>query len=362
MLKPIDKRFQVSPFLVFYILASVQIGIGVLGFQPFLLEANHDGWIAVIIAGFIVHGIIWILYRLIRNSRGDLIDIHHQAFGKWLGNFFSIGVMFYFIITSITVLRGYIEVVQVWIFPDLTTWSLALPFIMLTYYVVMGGFRTVVGISFFSMILPAYLVLSFLFPLKFARWENLGPFFEVGIQPLFSASLKMTLSYLGFSIVLVFHPYVKDGMKTQKWAHLGTMTTTILYLFVEIVTIVYYSAGQLKIVTWPTLGLWKIAELPFVERFEFIGISTWLLVILPNITILVWAASRIGKRVFGFKQKYFLIIILIIVFISCIFIEKRENINQLSNNVSTIGKYYNLIYLPLLFIIHTIMVKVRKRK
>ena len=362
MLKPIDKRFQVSPFLVFYIITSVQVGVGVLGFQPFLIDAGHDGWISVIIAGLMIHGVIWILYKLIRNGRGDLIDIHQQAYGKWLGNLLSIGVMFYFIITTITILRSYIEVVQVWIFPDLPTWSLVLPFIMLTFYVVMGGFRTVVGISFFSVILPAYLVLTFLFPLKFARWENLGPFFDVGIQPLFSASLKMTLSYVGFSILLVFHPYVKDGMNTQKWAQLGTLATTLLYLFIEIVSIAYYSPDQFKIVTWPTLGLWKIAELPFVERFEFIGISTWLLVILPNITILLWAASRIGKRVFGYKQKYFLVISLIIVFIGCIFFEKRENINQLKNNVSTIGKYYNFVYIPLLFIIHSISVKVRKSK
>ncbi|MEC1721301.1 GerAB/ArcD/ProY family transporter [Schinkia azotoformans] len=362
MLKPIDKRFQVSPFLVFYIITSVQVGVGVLGFQPFILEAGHDGWVAILLAALMVHGIIWIMYKLIRNGKGDLIDIHQQAFGKWLGNILSIGVMLYFIITAITVLRSYIEVVQVWIFPDLATWSFALPFIMLTYYVVMGGFRTVVGISFFSIILPAYLALTFLFPLKFARWENLGPFFDVGLQSLFSASLKMTLSYLGFSVLLVFHPYVKGGMNTQKWAQLGTLTTTLFYVLIEIVTIIYYSPGQIKIVTWPTLGLWKTAELPFVERFEFIGISTWLLVVLPNITIFLWAASRIGKRVVGFKQKYFLVIILIIVFIGCNYFEKRESISQLSDNVGTIGKYYNFVYIPLLFIIHSISVKVRKSK
>lgn len=362
MLKPIDKRFQVSPFLVLFIVISVQVGVGVLGFQPFILEAGHDGWITVILAGLMIHAVIWIMYKLIRNGKGDLIDIHHQAFGKWLGNLFSIGVIFYFIITAITVLRSYIEVVQVWVFPDMPTWSLALPFMMLTYYVVMGGFRTVVGISFFSVILPAYLALSFLFPLKFAKWESLGPVFDVGFTPLLSASFQMTLSFVGFSVLLVCHPYVKNGMNTQKWAQLGTLITTLFYLLIEIMAIIYYTADQLKVVTWPTLGLWKIAQLPFVERFEFIGISTWLLVILPNITILLWAASRISKRVFGYKQKYFLVILLLIVFVGCLFIEKRENISQLNSTISIIGKYYNFVYLPFLFIIHYIAVKVRKSK
>lgn len=360
MLKPIDKRFQVSPFMVLYLVSSVQIGIGVLSFPASLMDADHDGWVAVLVAGLMVHIIIWILYKLIQNGKGDLVTLHHQAFGKWLGNIVSLGNMFYFIIIAITVLRSYIEVVQVWIFPDLAPWSLALAFILLTYYVITGGFRTVAGISFFSLILPAYLALTFFFPLKFARWENLLPVLNVDIKPLLTASMHMSLSYLGFSILLVFYPFVKDGEKTQKWAHFGTLITTTFYVFIEIVTIVYYSRNQLKIVTWPTLGLWKIAELPFVERFEFIGIATWLLVILPNITILVWAASRIGKRVFGYKQKYFLVAILIIVFIGCSVYETREKISELNNQVGTIGKFYNFAYIPLLFIIHAIVIKVRK--
>ncbi|HHY74874.1 MAG TPA: GerAB/ArcD/ProY family transporter [Bacillus bacterium] len=362
MLKPIDKRLQVSPFMVLYLITSVQVGVGVLGFQPLLLVANHDGWIAVLLAGLMVHFIIWILYKLIQNGKGDLIDIHQQAFGKWVGNSFSLSVMLYYIFTCITVLRSYIEVVQVWIFPDLPTWSFALVFMMLIYYVVTGGFRTVAGICFFSVIMPAYLALTFFFPLKFAKWENLMPLFDINIKPLFTASLHMTLSYLGFSVLLVFHPFIKDGEKTQKWAQLGTLVTTALYVFIEIITIVYYSRDQLKVVTWPTLGLWKIAELPFVERFEFIGIATWLLVILPNITMFLWAASRIGKRVFGYKQKYFLVAILIIVFVGCIYFESRETIDKLNSHVSNLGKYYNFVYIPFLFIIHSIIIKVRKSK
>lgn len=362
MLQPINKGFQVSSFLVLFLISSVQIGVGLLGFQPFLLEAKSDAWMSILLAGFYIHIIIWILYKLLKNSKGDYIDIHQQAFGKWIGNIFSIGVMLYFLFSSLTVMRSYIEVIQVGVFPEITTWSMTIVFLLLVYYIVMGGFRTVTGISFFSIILPAYLLLTFLFPLKFARLENLLPIFETGIKPIFSSSFNMTLSYLGFTTLLVFNPFIENGVKSQKWAHVGTIITTFVYVFIEIISILFYTEEQLRLKSWPTKDLWKIVEMPFVERFEYIGIASWFMVIIPNIALFLWSASRIGKRVFGFKQKYILVICLVAVFIASLFFESREEIDQLNTSLGIFGKYYLFGYIPLLFMIHTIIMKVRNGK
>lgn len=361
MLQPIDKRFQVSEFLVLYLITAVQIGVGVLGFQPFLLEAKSDGWIAILVAGGMVHIVIWMMYKLLQNSKGDLIDIHKQAFGKWIGNIISTIIMIYLIFLTLTVMRTYIEVVQVWIFPQLSTWSLTLVFLVLTHYIVMGGFRTVTGICFFSVIIPSYLLLTFLFPLEFAKWINLLPIFETGILPIFKASLQMTLSYLGFETLLVFYPYIKNGAKSQKWAHIGTLITTFIYVFVEILSIIFYNQNQIKEMNWPTVGLWKIFEMPFVERFEYIGISSWFIIIIPNIALMIWTASRIGKRVYGYKQKHFLLACLFLIFVGSFFFESREEIDKLNNSVANFGKYLIFVYIPILFAIHTIVVKVRKK-
>ncbi|WP_432759418.1 hypothetical protein [Bacillus methanolicus] len=36
--------------------------------------------------------------------------------------------------------------------------------------------------------------------------------------------------------------------------------------------------------------------MPFVERLEYIGISSCLLIILPNICVAIWISSRLIKR------------------------------------------------------------------
>lgn len=70
-----------------------------------------------------------------------------------------------------------------------------------------------------------------------------------------------------------------------------------------IVTFVYFSEGQLKHTLWPTLTLLKIAQVPIIERFEYIVVSLWLLVVLPTITLHLWSACR-GVRKCAVQAAY----------------------------------------------------------
>ncbi|MBR8645720.1 GerAB/ArcD/ProY family transporter [[Brevibacterium] frigoritolerans] len=120
---------------------------------------------------------------------------------------------------------------------------------------------------------------------------------------IMKACKKMTLNYLGFELILIYYPFIKNREKSQKWAHLGALFTMVVYVVSILVSLAYYHQEQLKDVIWATLTLWKIVDLPFIERFEYIGISVWLFMVLPNVCLGVWAASRTAKRVFGFRQK-----------------------------------------------------------
>ena len=73
----VDKRHQVSPYLVFYIIYSSQVGVGILGFQRKIAEkAGYDAWIGVLAAGCLVQVFIWVMYKLLEKVNGDIIDVH----------------------------------------------------------------------------------------------------------------------------------------------------------------------------------------------------------------------------------------------------------------------------------------------
>lgn len=348
----IAERYQVSPFLVFFLIHSLQFGVGVLGFQRIItMDSGHDAWIAILASGVIVHISIFLIYQIMKDQEGNILDIHKKLFGKWIGSLLNAIVILYFIILAINVLRTFIEVIQVWMFPDLNVWLYSFVFLVLVYYILNGGFRVVTGISFFGVILPSYLIFTFFFTLKFSNFNNLLPVFDHSIADLLKSTKKMSLSILGFEALLMYYPFLKNPLKSRKWAHFGALLTTVLYVIIMLVSIVYFSEEQLQKNIWATLTIWKIVEMPFVERFEYIGIANWNLVILPNVCLSLWCASRGMKQLVKIKQKYTILIVLAVTYGAVNFIKNREQINLLNDLIGKVAFFIFIAYIPALYLL-----------
>ncbi|ESU31338.1 hypothetical protein G3A_17150 [Bacillus sp. 17376] len=361
MQQPIPERLQVSPFLVLYLIMSMQIGIGVLGYQRIIAKAaGYDAWISVFVAGLSIHIIVWMIYKICGTAEGDVVAVHTFVFGKKIGNVLSTGFIVYLLIFALAVLRTYLEVVQVWMFPEISPFWYSFVFLLLSVYIIFGGFRTVTGIAFFGIVLPSYLLLTFGFALRYGDFRNLLPILDHSLKDMATSAFNMSLTYIGFEIPLFFYPFIKDAPKSQKWAHLGVFLTTIIYTVLAITTFTYFSEAQLAKSIWATLEMWKIVSIPFVERFEYIGIANWNLIILPNICIALWGASMILKRSFKLRQKKGVIILALICLIAIPFFDTRAKINLLNDWVAKIGFSVTFVYIPFLFIATMVAKKVKK--
>ncbi|MFD0825775.1 GerAB/ArcD/ProY family transporter [Neobacillus sp. M.A.Huq-85] len=358
----LPEKAKISPFLVFFLIHTMQFGVGVLGFQRIIaLTAGYDAWISVVIAGLSVNIIIWMMYRISETVNGDIMSAHTFIFGKIMGNLLSLPFVLVYLLAAIITLRPFIEVIQAWMFEDLSTFWFSLAFCGLGIYILYGGFRTVAGVAFFGVVLPAYLLFTFLFTIPYADIRNLLPIFDHSIKDLAFASYQMSFTYSGFLILLFFYPFIKEPEKSKKWAHLGAFTTTIIYTLISIATFSFFSEGQLQKYIWPTLTMWKIVEMPFVERFEYIGIANWIIIILPNFCIALWCAARILKRITNLKQKNGVILLSFIVLIANVFLKTRQQINTLTDYSGKIFFYINYGYVPLLFFLILIMKRVKKK-
>ncbi|MGP4080137.1 GerAB/ArcD/ProY family transporter [Pseudalkalibacillus sp. R45] len=359
--RSISENAMVSPTLVFFLIHAMQIGVGILGFQRYIAkDAGYDAWISILIGGLMMHILLWMIYKILEDSDGDIVSVHNDIYGKYLGGLLSIIFSFYFLLLSLTVVRTFIEVVQVWVFPRLNVWVFSFVFLLLAYYFAAGGFRVVTGMCLFSVLLGLPVLSLYFFPLQFAHMENLFPIINHSIPELLASTKTATLSFLGIELLLIYYPFIKKPHASKKWAHHGVFFTTLIYLGTAIVSFVYYSLEGIQDIIWPTISLWKIVELPFVERFEYIGLAMWVYVILPNICLALWAASRVPRRVLNFKQHWILIIYFIILFIACGLLKDRETIDQLNDWTGKIG-FYILLYIPILFLFQKAANKVRKR-
>lgn len=349
-----SKTMTVSPYFMFFLIHSLQIGVGVLGFQRIIIKpAGYDAWISIIVIGLVTHVVLFFMLKMLEKEN-DLIHIHTTCFGKWLGTFFTLCFTAYFLLASLTVLRTYIEVIQVWVFPTIKLWHITLIFIFVMYYILAGGFRSVTGICFFGVVLPLFVVLFLGFPLQYANFRNVLPIFTHSTTDILQSAKEVSLEYLGFEAVLLFYPFIRKEKSINKWAHLGVLFTTFLYVIVALISFFYFSEGLLKHTIWPTLAMLKIIKIPFVQRFEYVIIFFWLLIILPNLCVTVWAACQTIKRSFHIPFKIILPLFLTVLYISCLSFTNREMVNTLNSYMSNIGFYIVYAYIPFLFLWHTL--------
>lgn len=123
----------------------------------------------------------------------------------------------------------------------------------------------------------------------------------------------------------------------------------------------YFPEKGLEKIIWASLQMWKIIEMPFVERFEYIGIAAWFIIILPNVCYYLWISSRLFKQSFSVRQKVTVPIFACLCLIAMSLFTNRNQINMLIDTTAKAGLYLTYIYLPILFILVLIARKVKKR-
>lgn len=360
-LKPKEHN-KVSPYFAMFLVHKMQIGVGILGFERVIAKyAEHDSWVSILIAGLSVNIIVWMCFRMLHRNGNDIISIHKYLFGRWLGGGLSFVLLIYYTCIVITILRTYTEVIQVWMFPGINVLMLMVIFAILVYSLVIGGFRVVAGIAFMGVIIILPLIFLKYFPLKHANFSNLMPVFDHSVKDYLLSAKAMTLNYLGFEFLLMYYPFLNEPRKAEKWTHFGTMFSTVIYLISALVSFTYFSQDQLKHSIWATLTLWKIVDLPFVERFEYVGIALWLFAVIPNVCLGVWAVSRGMKRIFAVNQRKTLVYILAITVLACTWFQTRQAVDQLNSIVSRFGFWVIYAYIPFLFILFMVVHKARNK-
>ncbi|WP_071393623.1 GerAB/ArcD/ProY family transporter [Bacillus tuaregi] len=359
----IPENKKIAPFLVFFTVHAMQTGIGILGFTRIIAKnAGHDGWISIIVTGLVIQLIIWMIYKMAKVADGDILAIHSFILGKKLSKAICSLLIIYFCLLTVTVLRGFIEIVHVWMFPELSIFWFSVVFFILLNYIVNGGIRTVTGIAFFSVVLPFYIVLLFFITIPYSDFTNLLPILDHPVSDILRGSRDMSLTVLGFETILIFYPFIKSPEKSRKWASLGNLYTILLCLYIAILTFSYFSENQLQKNAWPLLTMWKIIKMPFVERFEYIGIANWCLIILPNACLAIWCASWLAKQIFSLRQKISVPALSVLCIIGTSLLLTREMVNILTDITAKIGLYFNFVYIPLLFLATIIAEKVKKRE
>ncbi|BCB04271.1 GerAB/ArcD/ProY family transporter [Bacillus sp. KH172YL63] len=346
-------RLMFNAFLIMFIIHTAQTGVGIAGLpRVIFLETNRDAWISVFLSGFLVAFVLFIMVKMLETyPSADLYGIHMDVYGKWLSKAFNLLYILYYLSITYVILMNYIEMVQAWIFPKMPNWLLMGLLLFLLVYAVLGGIRVVVGIAFLGLILAFWLLFMIYTPIKYMDFNHLQPVLTSSPKELMMGVYKTSFTIIGFEMLLFTYPYIKEKKQALKYALFGTAYTTFLYTVVTVVCIGFFSEDALTKTIWPVLSMFKILRIPNLERFEFIAVSYWMLVILPNICLFFWASTRGMKRVFKLSQKKAIFLFAGILWICSILVKDRMTMNMITDKIGTTSFILSFIYPCFLFLL-----------
>ncbi|CAH1204934.1 GerAB/ArcD/ProY family transporter [Paenibacillus sp. JJ-223] len=354
-----ENRYAMSPLHLYFVLYVSFVGAGLMNFQHNMLRgAANDGWISILAAAAIIGLIIKMMFVLLgRQSpdRSSLVHINRRYWGSYLGAFINWMFILYFIMGALVTFQTYVHIIQLWVLPMQNAWMLGLVILILIYYCVSGGIRSVAGICLWGTLF----ILIFVFPQTFMvasylHPRNLLPVLDHDAGALWVSTRQMLHEFIGCGILLVIYPYVKSPERSVKWAYSALFTATAVYLVFFVLAYMFFSPGQMKEHLWPTLSLISIIELPLIQRMEYLALSLWLLKMLSIIALSLWASCRCMKLQSAIRPSLGLKA-MILLFVTMLFVVKDTvMLEKLTAWYDLTGEMLILMYVPLLFLVSLI--------
>ncbi|WP_255584935.1 GerAB/ArcD/ProY family transporter [Virgibacillus saliphilus] len=318
------------------------------------LKVHQDAWLSIIIALLFILLIIFSMFLILKQyENADILGIQIDIFGKWFGKILGTIYIIYFIATLISVFITYIEVVKIYIFPEISNLVLGLLLISLIVYSVLGGIRVIVGVSFIFFFLSLWVFFLLIEPASLIEISNFQPMFQASFSELIQGSYSTTYTFMGFEILFFIYPFIQNKEKAKKPVYMGILVSASIILLTTLIAIGFFGSPQLKTREWALLNLFKMQSIPFLERFDYIVVTEWMMVVLPNMLLLTWGVTYGLKRLYRIPQKITLYVTAALLVITCIFLDQHFLIQAFTDRTSEAAFWlvyvYPLLLLPIVF-------------
>lgn len=342
----ISKGNTFQAFYMFFIIPTVQLGVGIMGAPRYIfIHAKQDSWLSILIAGIVMIVVISVMLLILKQyDNSDILGIQVDVFGKWLGSLLGILYIAYFFAANTIILMNYIEVIQVFLYPTLPSYAIGFLMLFLIVYALNGGMRTIVGMALLFFLLTQ--VLSFLLykPIAQMDWYHFLPMFQSSPVDVLKGAKATTFTVLGLEILFFLYPFVGDKERLKRPLYLGICFTTFIVLLLTCIAIGYYGLENLPNLEWSVLTLYKSVSFSFIDRLDYIVIIMWIMVVIPANVFLLWAMSNGLKRLFGFREKVVMYVIALITLVIVTFVNSDASIMFLTDLLAKIGFWIVFVY------------------
>lgn len=346
---------KIKAFYLFFIISSLQLGVGVIQLPRLLFEhARQDAWISMLFVLSYLLFLVFVMLKILRQyESADIFGIQIDVFGKFFGKMMGWVYILYFASTMVSVIATYAEIVRVFIFP-IHRFIIASLLLIIVFYTVLSGFRVIVGTCFIFFFIFNLLSILLIEPIQQMDPSNFLPLFQAGPMDIIKGAEEASFTFFGIEILLLIYPFLHNKQKAGLPSYLGICFTFLITFVIIIVSIGFFSAEQLLIREWPLLSLFKMQTFAVIERFDFIIVAEFMMLVIPTLIFFMWGITFGLKRMHKIRQKTSLCIFTILSLIASTFVELHFQITDLQHYTATIGFWliyvYPIILLPIILL------------
>lgn len=269
-----------------------------------------DAWISVILGGFLALFGGYIVGKLsLRFHDQTFFEFNQMIVGKLPGILLSLMMIFYYIGYAGFEARMMSEVIRMFVLDETPIEVVILVFMAVSTYLVVGGINPIARICelFFPSVCFILLV-TLLLSIRNFDVDNLRPILAKGIMPVLEGIQSTILPFLGFEIMLILTPFMKQPNQVIKATLIGVAVVIPIYTLIVVMTIGNMTLGEVKTLTWPLMSLAMSFELPggFFERLESLLVLIFVMYMFSTFFIAQYIASLGLEQLFRIKFSYFI--------------------------------------------------------
>ncbi|PFJ06931.1 spore gernimation protein GerLB [Bacillus cereus] len=305
-----------------FAVSSTIIGIGALSMPRDIANQTLflDGWIILLLGGMICAFLGWFVTKVaILFPKQNFVQYTSEHLTKPVAYTISIILVLIFAALTAYESRKIATISQTYLFSDTPIQLLSFFFLLVVIYGIAGSRAALLRLNvlFLPIVLIAIVLLSLL-NVNLMEVDNLLPAFQTNVSQYVLGVKNSVFTFIGFEVALFYAVMLNETAKKAPLAVAKAVMVNVLsYILIYLTCISVFTYMTTRGLTYPTIELGKEIEIGggFLERFDAIFFTTWIITIYNTTAMYYDVASLLFCAMFpGVKKHIFIFVSAPIIF------------------------------------------------
>ena len=320
--------------------------------------AGTDGWIAVLLGGLLLLGLLWMYTALMgRFKNQTIVEIAQSYLGRIPGSVICAGLAVKLLITSGLELRIFCEMINQTMLFRTPIWATAFAMAFVCVCVAAGGYECrgrAAEILFVLVIMPLLLLL--IIAAFSVDYQSVRPVFQADWASLGRGSIITLFSFQGIEALLLVYPYLESTKRVKKRLFSAGALLIIITTSITLLTIAWFGEITVKGKLFPVLQMLDSIDIPgaFWNRQDIFMLWFWTVSVFASVGagmfFSVVIAARLTQMPKGAKGKW-LLTALLVVYFTAVLPGSAASATAYMDAVRILGGGFYMILLPGLLLI-----------